>query len=213
MRHRRRCNRCLFVNWVPSAAGRKRKAAHQAPVWRSPGCGTVLCLPDVLPRVLVQLCAIGCQLTLAWLQMAQPPYGGPGHLASEDAELMTAVATRIISGKPLTERKSTFQVGARIWSQQTVLPGALLPCCRSSSAFACYASCITVLISAVIPPANKHASHARCPFACIPHHKQAHVALVSSVAEVRAVMSVLLQSNKIRHATHNIMAYRIQVGA
>ena len=37
------------------------------------------------------------------------------------------------------------------------------------------------------------------------------MAPVTSVAEVRAVVAVLLQSNKIRNATHNIMAYRIQV--
>jgi hypothetical protein len=34
---------------------------------------------------------------------------------------------------------------------------------------------------------------------------------VSDVQQVRAVVGVLLESNKIRNATHNIMAYRIAV--
>jgi putative IMPACT (imprinted ancient) family translation regulator len=38
---------------------------------------------------------------------------------------------------------------------------------------------------------------------------QAHVAPVTEVDQVKAVVAVLLQSNKIRNATHNIMAYRI----
>eukprot|EP00775_Hariotina_reticulata_P011907 gene11907-12051_t len=38
---------------------------------------------------------------------------------------------------------------------------------------------------------------------------QAHVAPVTDVDQVKAVVAVLLESNKIRNATHNIMAYRI----
>lgn len=41
---------------------------------------------------------------------------------------------------------------------------------------------------------------------------QAHVATVTSVEEVSAVMSTLLAVNKLRSATHNIMAYRIEDG-
>lgn len=40
---------------------------------------------------------------------------------------------------------------------------------------------------------------------------QAHVAPVSSVDEVRAMVAALLQDNKIRRASHNMMAYRIRV--
>ncbi|KAG1672268.1 hypothetical protein FOA52_004282 [Chlamydomonas sp. UWO 241] len=40
---------------------------------------------------------------------------------------------------------------------------------------------------------------------------QAHVAPVSSVNEVKATVAALLRSNKIQRATHNMMAYRIQV--
>lgn len=39
---------------------------------------------------------------------------------------------------------------------------------------------------------------------------QAHVASVHSVEDVQSVMQALLAVNKIRAATHNIMAYRIQ---
>jgi len=39
---------------------------------------------------------------------------------------------------------------------------------------------------------------------------QAHLAPVNSVSEVNDVMDYLLQNNKIRSATHNIMAYRIE---
>eukprot|EP00879_Flechtneria_rotunda_P025762 GHRR01027407.1.p1 GENE.GHRR01027407.1~~GHRR01027407.1.p1 ORF type:complete len:239 (+),score=83.36 GHRR01027407.1:278-994(+) len=38
---------------------------------------------------------------------------------------------------------------------------------------------------------------------------QAHIAPVTDVQQVRAVVAVLLENNKIRNATHNIMAYRI----
>mmetsp|Transcript_19348 Transcript_19348/g.50464 ORF Transcript_19348/g.50464 Transcript_19348/m.50464 type:complete len:215 (-) Transcript_19348:243-887(-) len=38
---------------------------------------------------------------------------------------------------------------------------------------------------------------------------QGHVATVHSAAEVEQVMETLLRNNKIRNATHNIMAYRI----
>lgn len=37
---------------------------------------------------------------------------------------------------------------------------------------------------------------------------QAHVAPVTRSAQVKAVRGVLLQNNKIRNATHNMMAYR-----
>jgi putative IMPACT (imprinted ancient) family translation regulator len=40
-------------------------------------------------------------------------------------------------------------------------------------------------------------------------HPQAHVAPVTQLDQVKAVVAVLLESNKIRNATHNIMAYRI----
>lgn len=40
---------------------------------------------------------------------------------------------------------------------------------------------------------------------------QAHCCQVGSVEEVRAVVDYLLTNNKIRNATHNIMAYRISV--
>lgn len=49
------------------------------------------------------------------------------------------------------------------------------------------------------PPSNKPPTH----------RQQAHVAPITHVDEVKAVVSVLLESNKIRNATHNIMAYRI----
>lgn len=39
---------------------------------------------------------------------------------------------------------------------------------------------------------------------------QAHLAPVTEVAQVQAAMDALLQNNKIRSATHNIMAYRIE---
>jgi len=39
---------------------------------------------------------------------------------------------------------------------------------------------------------------------------QAHVAIVKGVEEVQAVVDALLTNNKIRAATHNIMAYRIE---
>ena len=39
---------------------------------------------------------------------------------------------------------------------------------------------------------------------------QAHVAPVASLDGVKAVMEVLLENNKIRAATHNMMAYRIR---
>uniref|UniRef100_A0A383W0K8 RWD domain-containing protein n=1 Tax=Tetradesmus obliquus TaxID=3088 RepID=A0A383W0K8_TETOB len=38
---------------------------------------------------------------------------------------------------------------------------------------------------------------------------QAHVAPITQLEQVKAVVAVLLESNKIRNATHNIMAYRI----
>lgn len=38
---------------------------------------------------------------------------------------------------------------------------------------------------------------------------QAHVAPVTDVEHVKAVVAILSESNKIRNATHNIMAYRI----
>lgn len=40
---------------------------------------------------------------------------------------------------------------------------------------------------------------------------QAHVAPVTTVEQVKAVVAILLENNKIRNATHNIMAYRIAV--
>lgn len=39
--------------------------------------------------------------------------------------------------------------------------------------------------------------------------REAHVAAVTDVEQVKAVMAILLENNKIRNATHNIMAYRI----
>jgi hypothetical protein len=39
---------------------------------------------------------------------------------------------------------------------------------------------------------------------------QAHLAPATEVAQVQAAMDALLQNNKIRSATHNIMAYRIE---
>jgi putative IMPACT (imprinted ancient) family translation regulator len=45
-----------------------------------------------------------------------------------------------------------------------------------------------------------------CHSACL---SQAHVAPVTQLDQVKAVVAVLLESNKIRNATHNIMAYRI----
>lgn len=41
---------------------------------------------------------------------------------------------------------------------------------------------------------------------------QGHVATITSVEEVRLVMSALLENKKIENATHNIYAYRICVG-
>lgn len=38
---------------------------------------------------------------------------------------------------------------------------------------------------------------------------QAHICPSADPEEVEAVMSILLENNKIRHAAHNIMAYRI----
>lgn len=40
---------------------------------------------------------------------------------------------------------------------------------------------------------------------------QAHLAPVTSVEDVEAVMSALLTNNKLQRATHNIMAYRIHL--
>lgn len=40
---------------------------------------------------------------------------------------------------------------------------------------------------------------------------QAHVAHVTEFGQVKASMAALLRNNKIRNATHNIMAYRIFV--
>lgn len=40
---------------------------------------------------------------------------------------------------------------------------------------------------------------------------QAHLCPVTSIDQVKAVVAVLLQNNKIRNATHNIMAYRTPV--
>ena len=40
---------------------------------------------------------------------------------------------------------------------------------------------------------------------------QAHVAPVTSIEDVEQVMEVLLMNNKIRGATHNILAYRIEI--
>ena len=42
-------------------------------------------------------------------------------------------------------------------------------------------------------------------------HLQAHLAPVTSQEDVEACMATLLQHNKIRNATHNILAYRIYV--
>ena len=42
---------------------------------------------------------------------------------------------------------------------------------------------------------------------------EAHVAPVTSVQQVELVMQQLLQNNRIRRATHNIMAYRIEAEA
>ncbi|KAL6755373.1 ribosomal protein S5 domain 2-type protein [Haematococcus lacustris] len=66
--------------------------------------------------------------------------------AAEVAFLLESVRSRIVSGLPVTERKSTFQ---------------------------------------------------------------AHVAKVDSAQEAQAMVTALLENNKIRGATHNIMAYRI----
>lgn len=68
------------------------------------------------------------------------------HTSSGDAALAKSMVSKIVSGEPFMDRKSTFQ---------------------------------------------------------------AHVAPVTSLAEVNAVMDILLENNKIRNATHNIMAYRI----
>ena len=40
---------------------------------------------------------------------------------------------------------------------------------------------------------------------------QAHLAQVTSVKQVEAVMALLKQNNKIARATHNILAYRIKL--
>lgn len=40
---------------------------------------------------------------------------------------------------------------------------------------------------------------------------QAHLAPVTSAEDVERCMTTLLQHNKIRNATHNILAYRIYV--
>ena len=40
---------------------------------------------------------------------------------------------------------------------------------------------------------------------------QAHLAPVTSLAEVHAVMATLLTNNKVQRATHNMMAYRIHM--
>lgn len=50
-----------------------------------------------------------------------------------------------------------------------------------------------------------------CVHICLDTNQQAHVAPITHVDQVRAVVAVLLESNKIRNATHNIMAYRIAV--
>lgn len=38
---------------------------------------------------------------------------------------------------------------------------------------------------------------------------QAHVAPITSVAQVESMMSALLRSNKVARATHNMLAYRV----
>lgn len=43
---------------------------------------------------------------------------------------------------------------------------------------------------------------------CLP---QAHVCRSSNPDEVEVVMAVLMENNKIRNATHNIMAYRMEL--
>ena len=40
---------------------------------------------------------------------------------------------------------------------------------------------------------------------------QAHLAQVDTAEEVQEAMEALLQNNKIQNATHNIMAFRIQL--
>lgn len=42
---------------------------------------------------------------------------------------------------------------------------------------------------------------------------QAHVARISSADEVETMMAVLLQDNKIRRASHNMVAYRIEMAS
>jgi hypothetical protein len=52
-------------------------------------------------------------------------------------------------------------------------------------------------------PRNSHLP----PLLCL----QAHLAPVTSVSQVLAVVNALLQNNKIRNASHNMMAYRIHM--
>jgi hypothetical protein len=113
---------------------------------------------------------------------------------------MQQMAPRIVSGEPFTERKSTFQVCVCV---RFAAAAAAAAAAGGAAAVVCPHTAPHTLCGGC------HGSQTPAP----PHHTplQAHVAPVSSVAQVRAVVAVLLQNNKIRHATHNIMAYRISV--
>jgi len=122
---------------------------------------------------------------------------GPGGLTAEEAALMAQVGPSIVSGEPHTERKSTFQVfeGGASHAGMACLIGRRWESCQQGGKGGGGAPGMADGLPACLPGRLAGA--------------QAHVAPVETVAQVKAMVAVLLQNNKIRNATHNMMAYRI----
>lgn len=130
---------------------------------------------------------------------------------------------RVTSGEPTVEKKSTFQVGARTWPayrgssriRQLAAPRVLRSVSIGLDRLVGHLAC-NLLIGhkdmRVLPHplCRTEVLYVTALLARVTH--QAHVAPVSSFEEVAAIMDALLSISKIRAATHNIMAYRIEHG-
>ena len=99
-------------------------------------------------------------------------------------------------GEPFTEHKSTFQVSDACQF------------CVIGVTFKALAEPCHVI---TLPPTlvSKKRNGKRTAYMC--YMLQAHLAPATSAEDVERCMNTLLQHNKIRNATHNILAYRIYV--
>lgn len=133
-------------------------------------------------------------------QARQQERGGSGDAAAAELEAaMAEVAGSVMHGEPFTEKRSTFQVPC------SLACGACehsLPRVAKCEGFKHQAGwSVSVLAWAVVPLE---------PVPSLPT-LQAHLAPVRTMRQVEALMELLLQNNKVRAATHNIMAYRIEL--